>query len=82
MFRFLIGHLLKRDLQHVNESFNKLFVRSFLKNYFNRYAHWFSLCIPVYRDLRVCHQYQAGKGCLHFANTEHFKGFFFVSLFF
>lgn len=29
----------------------------------------------------ACHQYQAGKGCLHFANTEHFKGFFF-SLFF
>ena len=28
----------------------------------------------------ACHQYQAGKGCLHFANTEHFKGFF--SLFF
>lgn len=87
MFRSLIGHLLKRDLQQVNEPFNKLFLRSFLKNYFNRYRqyysydHWFILCIPVYRDLHVCHQYQAGKGCLHFANTEHFKGFFFVSLF-
>lgn len=87
MFRFLIGHLLKRDLQQVNEPFNKLFVRSFLKNYFNRYwqyysyAHWFVLCIPVYRDLYVCHQYQAGKGCLHFANTEYFKALF-LSLFF
>ena len=88
MFRFLIGHLLKRDLQQVSEPFNKLFLRRFLKNYFNRYRqyysydHWFILCIPVYRDLYVCHQYQAGKGCLHFANTEHFKGFFFcLSLF-
>lgn len=48
MFRFVIGHLLKRDLQQVNEPFNKLFVRSFLKNYFTgyrqyySYAHWFS----------------------------------------
>ena len=30
MFRFSIGHLLKRDLQQVNEPFNKSFVRSFL----------------------------------------------------
>lgn len=57
MFRFLIGHLLKRDLQQVNEPFNKLFVRSFLKNYFNRYRqyysydHW-SFC--VYRYTAIC----------------------------
>lgn len=57
MFRFLIGHLLKRDLQQVNEPFNKLFVRSFLKNYFNRYRqyysydHW-SFC--VYRHTAIC----------------------------
>ena len=78
MFRFLKGHLLKRDLQQVNEPFNKLFVRSFLKNYFNSYrhyysyAHWFSLCIPVYRDLHVLYlfyycyrrkQLHAGASC-------------------
>lgn len=57
MFRFLIGHLLKRDLQQVNEPFNKLFVRSLLKNYFNRYRqyysydHW-SFC--VYRYTAIC----------------------------
>ena len=57
MFRFSIGHLLKRDLQQVNEPFNKLFVRSFLKNYFNRYRqyysydHW-SFC--VYRYTAIC----------------------------
>ena len=57
MFRFLIGHLLKRDLQQVNEPFNKLFLRSFLKNYFNRYRqyysydHW-SFC--VYRYTAIC----------------------------
>ena len=57
MFRFLIGHLLKRELQQVNEPFNKLFVRSFLKNYFNRYRqyysydHW-SFC--VYRYTAIC----------------------------
>lgn len=57
MLRFLIGHLLKRDLQQVNEPFNKLFVRSFLKNYFNRYRqyysydHW-SFC--VYRYTAIC----------------------------
>lgn len=88
MFRFLIGHLLKRDLQQVNEPFNKLFVRSFLKNYFNRYRqyysydHW-SFC--VYRYTAICmSSISSRKGlftfCSHFANTEHFKGFF--SLFF